>query len=204
MARPEPPAPRSGVLGLTDEFIGPGATKAEILLQTLPLIPASGLAYLYASRNGLSVVHSVGAALFAADLLGGVVTNSTSAAKRWYHRSSQGVAQHLCFVAVHAIHVAVVAYFYRNADLAWGLAVFAYLVTTATTIVHAPRYLQRPIAHLLYTAALAANTTSACFKPTKGLQWFIPVFHLKLLVAHLVDEQPFPAEENSETEPLGP
>lgn len=31
-------------------------------------------------------------------------------------------------------------------------------------------------------------------KPPAGLEWFVPVFYLKLLVSHLLKELPFPLD----------
>ena len=93
------PQPRSGwLLGAIDQFIGPGATTAEVVLQ-LSAAFAVGLLCLLSywketstEENVLvmSKVSSVVVLLLGVDLIGGVVTNSTSAAKRWYHRDGQG------------------------------------------------------------------------------------------------------------------
>lgn len=192
MERPEPPSPRDGLLGLTDQFIGPGATRNELLIQLLPLLPAAIPCYLHARNSGLDVAHAVGAALLAVDLLGGVATNSTSAAKRWYHREGQSRLHHMSFVIAHAAHITIIAWLYRDHDLRWFIVVFSYLLVAAAIIVECPRYLQRSCAHILFAVAISIDATQALFPITKGVEWFIPVFYLKLLVAHLLDETPFP------------
>lgn len=110
--------PRSGWLGQLDRFIGPGATPAELILQLAPSLCAAISAPLYAST--LPVAWSpwqLGLiAILGFDLVGGVLTNATSAAKRWYHRPGQGWRQHLTFVSVHLFHIGLVAILFRGAD----------------------------------------------------------------------------------------
>ena len=85
------------------------------------------------------------------DLAGGVITNATSSAKRWYYRPGQGWQQHLAFVEVHLIHVGLVALLLRNGDWLFFGVVSSYLMTAAIIIVSVPLYLQRPVALGLYS-----------------------------------------------------
>ena len=123
------------------------------------------------------------------DLLGGVLTNATSAAKRWYHRPGQRWPQHLAFVSFHFVHVALVALLLRGGDWPFFLSVSGYLLGAVLLIVGCPLYLQRSIALGLYSLALLGN--SYLFSPTPGLEWFLPLFFLKLLVSHLLHETPY-------------
>ena len=77
-ARPAVPAPRTGLQGVLDRFIGPGATPAEIFVQLVPSVLAAIAAYAYAVslpiawtpwQLGLIVI-------FGFDLAGGVLTLS--------------------------------------------------------------------------------------------------------------------------------
>jgi len=77
------PAFRPGFWGIIDKFIGPGATTAEKNIQLfLPFLFSAGVVAigLYSEFNW-SVVQYVIIALLAGDMVGGVVTNATSAAK---------------------------------------------------------------------------------------------------------------------------
>src|SRR5574337_1540630 len=104
-----PPAPRPGLAGAPDRFIGPGATRAEIVLQfAIPAIAAI-LALLHARYIGVhwSAIQYVLCALLAFDIAGGIITNATSSAKRWYHRAGQGFRQHFRTVLLHLAHPAL-------------------------------------------------------------------------------------------------
>lgn len=187
----DPPEPRPGLAGAWDRFVGPGATPAEQNLGLLVAL-AGGLAapvYALAVDAGWSAVQGIVAALLAFDLAGGVWVNATATAKRWYHRAGQGPKEHLTFVSVHVLHLAVVAWLFRGGDWAYLLITAGMLIGAAGIIVRAPLYLQRPAALTLYAAAVVVVT--AAFAPTRGLEWFVLVFYLKLLVSHLLDEAPY-------------
>jgi hypothetical protein len=180
--------PRSGWDGLVDRFVGPGATKAELLLQFVPALVAMVAAPVYAltlptqwTSLQLGLI-----ALLAFDLVGGVLTNATFSAKRWYHRTGQGFWQHIAFVSVHLIHVLLVALWFRGGDWKFWLGTSGYLLGASVLIVGSSIYLQRPVAMGLYGLSLVGN----CYliSPTPGLEWFLPLFFLKILVSHLLPE----------------
>ena len=56
-------------------------------------------------------------------------------------------------------------------------------------ILRSPLYLQRPVAFSVFGLGLLANTYLAA--PTPGLEWFLPIFLLKLLLSHLLREEPY-------------
>jgi hypothetical protein len=185
------PPPRSGWKGQLDRFIGPGATNAEVVLQLVPSVIAAIAAPLYAlhlpmqwSPWQLGLI-----AILGFDLVGGVLANATAAAKRWYHRPGQGWRQHMTFVGVHLVHIGVVALLFRGTDWFFFAGVSGYLLLTSGLILTSPLYLQRPIALGLYGLALLGDRYLV--PPTPGLEWFLPLFFLKLLVSHLLDEIPY-------------
>ena len=84
------PEPREGLAGQWDRFIGPGATRAESAL-IIGIGLAAGillLVYQYITWLGWDILQQIVAALLTFDLVGGVVSNSTSATKRWSKISS--------------------------------------------------------------------------------------------------------------------
>jgi hypothetical protein len=93
------PPPRRGLIGALDKFVGPGATRAELLLQFAVAIVAAVAAPVYASRvvEGWSWLQYGVCCALAFDTAGGIVTNATSSAKRWYHRGGQVLQQHIAF-----------------------------------------------------------------------------------------------------------
>ena len=190
------PQPRSGLNGALDKFIGPGATPAEIWLELMPALLAAVAAPAWAifSGQGWSTLQLIIAGVIAFDMVGGIATNATSTAKRWYHRPGQTFRDHIGFTALHVLHLAVVAWLFRGGDWVFALGASAFLLIAAAIILLVPLYLQRPTAFLLY--ALSLLLALYVFSPTPGLEWFLPFFYLQLLVSHLVREEPYrPASE---------
>ena len=182
------PIPRKGWEGQLDRFIGPGATPAEMVLQLLPSLVAAIVAPLYAITLSVEwTPWQLGAmAILGFDLVGGILTNATATAKRWYHRQGQGWLQHMGFVSLHLFHIGLVALLFRGGDSRFFLILSSYLLLAAGIILISPLYLQRPISLGLYVLTLLCDRY--VLAPTTGLEWFLPLFFLKLLVSHLLKE----------------
>ena len=196
MTFPQPPLqPRPGLLGEWDKFVGPGQTRSEFWLLLIPAITAAIAAPLYAAgaNPAFSPFQLILASLLAFDLVGGVLTNASNTAKRWYHRPGQGWRQHMGFLALHFLQPLLVAIFFRAADLFFFLMVYGSLMLAGLVITRVRWHLQRPAAMLFYLGAILLNTY--LLAPTRGLEWFLPVFTLKLLIAHLVKETPVSEEQ---------
>lgn len=58
-------------------------------------------------------------------------------------------------------------------------------------------YLQRPIALVMYAGALLLSLY--WFEAPVGLEWFLPLFYLKLLVSHILREEPYRPESEQTT-----
>lgn len=189
--RSTPPPPRRGMAGIIDRLIGPGATKAELMLQFIIPVPAAIAAPLYASFTvgGWTPLQLFLCGVLAFDTVGGVITNATSTAKRWYHREGQRFTQHIAFVLLHLIHLLVVSWLYLSLDIIWFVISGGYLLLSATVVLTVPRYLQRPIALTAYTGALFIILY--LLQWPEGMEWFLPLFYLKLLVSHLPEEEPY-------------
>lgn len=194
-----PAQPRKGILGMWDKFVGPGATPAEEWIQLGGgLLLAGGVGMLlHAQRNHLnwSVGQIIVIALLIFDLSGGIITNATSVAKRWYHRAGQEeLKAHLPFIVVHGLHIFLIAWLFRSMDWAYLGVMYGYLLMASVMIIKTPLYLQRPVSFTLFCVGYLLGMY--VFTPTIGLEWFIPFFYLKLLVSHLVKEAPFTPEGN--------
>jgi hypothetical protein len=90
------------------------------------------------------------------------------------------------FVCVHFIHIGLVALLLRGGAGLFFAGVSSYLLLAAGLILASPLYLQRPVALGLYGLALLGDRY--LFVPTPGLEWFLPLLFLKLLVSHLLKE----------------
>ena len=188
------PPPRSGFRGWLDRITGTEATTAELLVQFVPPSIFAIAAPIYAHTLAVDWTYlQLGLiSLLGFDLAGGVLTNATSSAKRWFHREGQTWQHHLIFVSIHIFHIFLVALLFRDAD--WGFLAIAssYLIGASILILRTPLYLQRPVAFGLYGLALLGN--SYLFAPTVGLEWFLPLFFLKILISHLLKETPYRPE----------
>jgi hypothetical protein len=67
--------------------------------------------------------------------------------------------------------------------------IYAYLLVAASVVLLTPLYLKRPVAFVLYSVALLAGLYALGVPP--GLESFVPLFFLKLLVAHLLPEEAY-------------
>jgi hypothetical protein len=191
------PPPRSGVVGAWDKFVGPGATRAEMVLQLVIPAVAAIAAPFYASHvvEGWSLTQYIVCFILAFDTAGGVVTNATSSAKRWYHRAGQGFRQHFGMASLHLIHIIVVSWLYLGLDIAWLLIAGGYLLAASAVILFVPQYLQRPTSLVSYACGLLISMY--LLRQPEGLEWFLPLFYLKLLVSHLPKEEPYRPYEPS-------
>lgn len=179
--------PRTGMFGLWDRFIGPSATRAEnaLILLSAVLFTAAVVAYALLADLGWSALQLTVVALLAFDIGGGVPANASNSAKRWYHRLGQGFREHFAPPLAH-VHPFVLALMFPG--FGWGAAtmIYAYLLVAAIVILLTPLYIKRPVALVLYCVALLAGLYALGVPP--GLEWFVPLFFLKLLVAHLLPE----------------
>jgi hypothetical protein len=89
---------------------------------------------------------------------------------------------------VHVIHIFLVAWLFRGMNWSYVTTMSAYLLGAALVILTVPHYLQRPVALGFYAAAIPLSFYG--FPPAPGMAWFIPFLFLKLLVSHLVREEP--------------
>ena len=183
-------SPRASVIGLWDHIVGPGATRSEnaLILLWATFCTAGVLAYALFADLGWSVLQLVVIAFVAFDVGGGVPANASNSAKHWYHRPGQGFREHFAFPLVH-VHPFVLAFLFPG--FGWGVAamVYAYLLAAAAVILGVPLYLKRPVAFVLYSVVLLAALYALGVPP--GLEWFVPMFFLKLLVAHLLPEKAY-------------
>ncbi|RBP83814.1 hypothetical protein EBI01_09865 [Marinomonas rhizomae] len=191
------PPVRRGLAGAIDRFIGPGATPAEVLLQTLLPLVAALVAVVYGMLQmpEWSYLQLFMCGLLALDISGGIITNATSTAKRWYHRSGQSIRQHMNFILLHFLQLFLVAYFFLSFDWVWLMVAGGYLVVSALIILMTSVYLQRPVAMILYSMAFLISLYGLA--QPEGMEWFLPLFYCKLLVSHLPHEEPYRPDSES-------
>jgi hypothetical protein len=186
-----PPEPRAGLKGGWDKFVGPGATRAEFWLMWVAAISA-GIALPVIAITwdfGWSTGKLIVAGLIACDMAGGVITNATSSAKRWYHRPGQGFKKEFGFVAIHCIQIFLVAWLFGCMDWEFFGVIYGYLLVSTLVILLMPLYLQRPVAMLMICGAILLNWYVVT--APHGFEWFVPVLFLKLEISHLLTEAPF-------------
>jgi hypothetical protein len=185
------PPPRDGLAGSWDRFIGPGATVAEQLLSLIPALCFGCLVGAYASREQLNwtLFQYAVAVILAFDTVGGISTNATSAAKRWYHRPGRGFAPHFGFAALHVSYIFFVAWLFSPVWFKFFLTHSVFLILSAILILTVRPYLRRSVSLLLLSAGILLSLYVA--SPPAGMEWFPPFLYTKLLVSHLVREEPY-------------
>lgn len=187
----ELPAFRPGIWGSVDKLIGPGATRAEKNIQLYPpfALAAGIVAFGLINQVDWSLWQYVVIAFLAVDMLGGVITNATSAAKRWFFRDGEGFKQHMTFVALHLVQTAMFSWAFLEFNLVWIAGVYGILLAGSAVILKTPLYLQRPVAALIYVVTLFLSLY--VFETEPYLEWFLPVLFFKILVSHVLREEPY-------------
>ncbi|MFF3557634.1 hypothetical protein ACWD4V_17605 [Streptomyces tsukubensis] len=192
----EIPSTPDGPGGLLERFMGPGKSRSESAVELAGGALCAGLlaAGLWSPaasgiRESWSTLQLVVVAVAGLDLVGGILTNATNAAKRWYHRQAATARRtRLVFVGAHLLHLAVVGAVVLEGDAVWASGNAALLLGGAVAVEFAPVQLKRPVAMGLWTAAVLVNLF--WLTVPAALVWFAPLFFLKLLVCHLVPEAP--------------
>jgi hypothetical protein len=193
----EYPAPRAGWRGWLDRFIGPGTTKGELIVQLAPAVLGMIFQIVYALYAGLgwTAVQLLVAALLAFDLFGGAVTLAASPAKRWQHRDYRpkwrGPLNRLVFAFLH-LHPFIVAWLFMGRDWLFGWVVWGLMCAACVVVEFAPLHMKRPLAAVGVIIGLVAGLT--VLKSPPGLEWFVPVYFLKLVIGHTTLEAPFRPE----------
>lgn len=189
----EIPPTSTGPLGRLERFMGPGKSPSESAVE---IVGAGGCAVLLATGVWSSGIHRewnglqwTVVVLIGLDLLGGILTNATNSAKRWYHRQDPGARRaRLLFVGAHVLHLAAMGLLVLGGDHGWTLGNTALLLCAAVVVEFTPVHLKRPVAMACYSAAVVVNLF--WLPVPAALAWFAPLFFLKLLVCHLIPEAP--------------
>ncbi|MEU6208399.1 hypothetical protein ABZ891_00570 [Streptomyces sp. NPDC047023] len=194
------PATPPGLAGRLERFMGPGKSRSETLVETVGLIGCAALLAAGVWNSGAardwSTAQLVVVALAGLDLIGGVLTNATNAAKRWYHRADRGARRaRLVFVSAHLVHLAAMGLVVLSGDLPWTAGNAVLLLGGAAAVEFAPVHLRRPVSMAVLMAAVLVNLF--WLPVPAALAWFAPLFFLKLLVCHLVPEAPLERSRNA-------
>ena len=149
------PAPRSGLAGSWDRFVGPGMGWQENALVIGAGSLGAALTAWTLADQGASILLVLLGAVIALDVIGGAVCMATQTTKRWYHRPGVTTARQAAFVCLHLLHIGIVAWAFRGAgfDLAYAAAVSACLVTAMAAVLATPRRLKLPVAVTFFLAA---------------------------------------------------
>jgi hypothetical protein len=174
---------------LSNRLLGPGASRGEVGLALGAAATAAVALPALAWRAGVewSALRWGVAALLAADLVGGVVVNASSPARRYYFRAGRTTRHHLGFVALHTVHVVVFAWLFAGGSWLVALALSGLLLGGAVLIRSSPVHLRRPVALLGVLIPLAALSGGSI---APGMEWFVPVLLLKLFVSYLLGDVP--------------
>lgn len=188
------PAPRTGFKGLVDKLVGPGATKAELFLQfSFAIFMGLGMLYYGYTRTAWNGWQIAVTSYLMFDICGGIATNATNAAKRWWHRQDRlHIKNDAIFVSAHFYMPFLITLAFFPSDWNFFFVTYVYLLIGGLCIALSPLYLRRPVAFLAYVGALFISFTISV---PPGLLWFIPLFYLKIFLAHLPPEAPIQSSQ---------
>ena len=187
------------IQGDTSWSWGADAKTGEKVLGYLAMVAAPASLYLLSWQSlSFSTVQLVVAIILAADIVGGVVANTTNACKRLYHNAEKPAsgfvrlaANHWFFQAVH-VHPFVVGVLFYD-DISDGLiygAIWYLLTWVGVLAVRAtPLYLARPLSFGLFCAAYTLSLY--VLDAPAGFEWFGPLLFIKLVYGHSVAEEPY-------------
>lgn len=181
--------PRTGIKGAWDKFVGPGATLSENLVALIPATLFASfvlLTALYQNKSHWGIWHYIAAVFFAFDMVGGIATTATRAAKRWYFRAEKDWLHHLSFVAPHITHLAIFSWLFVGDSLIFFVLFSALLLTGTLVICWSSTKINRSVAHLmLFLVIILANDIQ---NQEALMQWFIPALFIKLFASYLPRE----------------
>lgn len=174
-----------------DKLTGPGATKAEVFIQFFfPFAFAVALVTVSVIKGwDWNLLQMIIAGLLAMDMLGGVITNATSSGKRWFHRNGQSFKKHMGFIFIHIIQLMLIMAFFDMGNWQFVLISYVYLILASFIIGKVHLYLQRPIAMGL--TAIGICLSLYVIPLPSHFEWFLPFFYIKLLISHLLFEEPY-------------
>lgn len=186
------PETGGGWSGRIERFLGPGKTRAEQVVEVggglVGLALVAWLILHTGAHRQWSGLQNAVVAVAAVDLVGGVLTNATSSAKRWYHRVRPRASRaRLVFVASHVVHLLALALVVPH-GVVWAAVNGVLLLAGAGLVEAVPLEVRRPTATATWVVAVTINLVLLPLPP--ALAWVVPFFFLKLLVGHLVPEAP--------------
>ena len=181
------PKPRTGLLGVWDQIVGPGAsaTESAVTLAAMAIsIPLAAYAGVRQGNPHWPWWTWVVVLALASDLGGGLVANALPATKRWYHRPGSTGSQHLGFAALH-VHPLVFAWLAPNqVSWTWALLLYAWMLVGCGAVLVTPRAERLAIAFAL--TAIGVVTLSAWIPVGSPLGWVSCVLLLKVLAGHMI------------------
>lgn len=184
----EYPKPRKWAIG--DKLLGPGYTRAELVLTLFTglgcAIAALGL--VLRGEHDFSWWQLALIITVAFDLGGGIPANATGCAKRWWFRPGRGFWSHFRFNAAH-LHPFLFAFVFDQ--ISWGYAAFVWgtIVAGTLAVLLTPKYLQRPLSLSVVAGAIVLQMLS--WTPPTAFAWLAPLLWLKLISSHAVCDAPY-------------
>lgn len=171
---------RSMIRRLSAPIIGPHATAAELTLSWGAALVAGLGQAVAAVWLDYSALQTVVAVMFAIDVGGGVVVNSTISGRAWWHRPEYQY-RGLFFIA--HVHVLVVAALWPSVSKIDAVFVYAYVLMCATVTTRVPREIALPVSVALTSIGIVVTEH---VQLPHGLAWLPPLLLLKLVVGHAV------------------
>lgn len=183
--------------GKPDYLFGADATPTERLLVWVAGLGCTGIVLLLGTtlEDRWSWWQIALLVVVCLDIGGGVVANNLNSGKRTYHTPlspdaglvERVMKNHMLFTAWH-IHPILVGALLGGSWLQ-GLAWYGLVLVSAFVVLIVPLYLKRPVALGLVLSSLFVAFYLLPLAP--GFEWLGPALFLKIVLGHLVPEEPY-------------
>jgi len=170
---------------LSQPLIGPNATKAELLISWSGALLAFFTMLVYGYTLGWNMLQILVSSIFAFDIFGGVIVNSTTSGREYWHNADKTTFKQLSFLCLH-LHPFVVAFIWPEYLFIEAFLLYLLVVLCSLTVMVTPKGLQRPVS--LGLASMAIGLAIVFLQMPIGLMWLPPLYLIKLIAAHSVSE----------------
>lgn len=178
-------APRAGLAGLADRYLGPGASQLDVLRV---LCAGAGGLLLGLLTVPIPWPERLLLGLLSAELCAGLMAALNHAGKHWIHRRHQRWPRLLGFLTLQTLILTGYVWLLRDFDLPLLGNALLLLWAGSAAVLLAPARWQRAIGLTLLLAMLF--TLQSWHGQPQTAAWFLPLFYARTLLARLPSPQP--------------
>lgn len=176
---------KSFIRNISKPFIGPDATNAEMLISWIGSLIAFFVMFIYGYFLGWNIFQILVSSIFAFDIFGGIIVNSTTAGRKYWHSSNRSMFKQIAFLLLH-IHPFIIAFMWSGYLFDKAFLLYLIIVTFSLLVMYAPKGLQKPISFGLTSVGIIL--VFYFLQMPIGLMWLPPLLIIKLVAAYSVSK----------------